>query len=541
MIFGRLKLDDAEGALIAHSLMVGKRRLKKGHVLTAADISELRQSGADNVLAARLEDGDIDEDTAARAIAERLVGPNTSLVEPFTGRCNIFADMDGVARFDVATIDAVNQIDEGITVATVHRDSMVAGRQMLATVKIIPFAVTEDTLQAVLNCLSYCRIEVARFSGQDVSAICTRLPGTKPSLIDKSFETLAARLAGRGSTLRGQSVVEHHERDLATELERLSAAGSGPVIIFPASAITDRRDVVPAAITAAGGEVIHYGMPVDPGNLLLVGRIGDTPIIGAPGCARSPKDNGFDIVLNWLLSDIEVTSESVKGLGVGGLLKDIGARGHPRDGAAPDKSDPAMPRIAAVVLAAGQSRRMGAENKLTLQIDGKPMLRHTLEQVTASQVTETVVVTGHQAADVTALLAEMSVSVAHNPDYAAGLSTSLATGLGALPDDCDGALVCLGDMPAIRADHLNRLIAAFNPVEGRAICVPVHDGKRGNPVIFDRRFFAEMRDVAGDTGARHLIGEYGEMVVEVPFDDDAVLSDIDTKDALKSYLAGEKE
>lgn len=541
MIFGRLKLDNAEGALLAHSLMVGKRRLKKGYVLTGADISELRQTGVDNVLAARLERGDVDEDTAARAIAERLVGLNTSLVEPFTGRCNIFADFDGVARFDAATIDAANQIDEGITVATVHRDSMVAERQMLATVKIIPFAVREDTLQAVLDCLRGCRIEVARFSGQGVSAICTRLPGTKPSLFEKSFETLAARLEDRGSRLEGQSVVEHHEEDLAAELKRLSAAGSDPVVIFPASAITDRRDVVPAAITAAGGEIIHYGMPVDPGNLLLVGRIGDTPVIGAPGCARSPKRNGFDIVINWLLSGIEVTSESVKGLGVGGLLKDIGARGHPRDGAAPDKSEPSMPRIAAIVLAAGQSRRMGAENKLTLQIDGKPMLRHTLEQVTTSQVTETVVVTGHQAADVTALLAEMSVSVVHNPDYASGLSTSLATGLGALPDDCDGALVCLGDMPAIRADHLNRLIAAFNPVEGRAICVPVHEGKRGNPVIFDRRFFAEMRDVAGDTGARHLIGEYGETVVEVPFDDDAVLTDIDTKDALKSYLAGEEE
>lgn len=538
MRFGRLDLDEAEGALIAHSLMIGGRRLKKGHALTASDIEQLRADGATSVLAAQLETGDVDEDSAAQAVAQLLAGAHTDLAAPFTGRCNLFAEKAGIVRFDAKMLDAANHIDEGITVATVPADALVSERQMLATVKIIPFAVQEDALARVLDCLSDCQISIAPLTGMPVAAICTRLPESKPSVLQKSFETLEQRLITRGSKLAGQKIVDHHEDVLAEELRQQAENSNAPIVIFPASAITDRRDVVPAAIAAAGGEIIHYGMPVDPGNLLLMGRIGDIPVIGAPGCARSPKENGFDIVLNYLLADIKVTSESIMRLGVGGLLKDIGARGHPRDGVGNRATEPSMPRVAAIVLAAGQSRRMGADNKLTLPVDGKPMLRHTLEQVAASQVTETVVVTGHQAAEVTSLLAGMSVSVAHNPDFDRGLSTSLAVGLAALSQDCDAAMICLGDMPAIRSHHLNQLIAAYNPIEGRAICVPVHQGKRGNPVIFDRRFFAEMQDVSGDTGARHLIGEYGETVVEVAFDDDSVLTDIDTKDSLRNYTKG---
>jgi len=178
---------------------------------------------------------------------------------------------------------------------------------------------------------------------------------------------------------------------------------------------------------------------------------------------------------------------------------------------------------------------MGSVNKLLAEVGGKPMLRRVAEAVLASKAGPVIVVTGHEPEAVAAALAGLDLQLVHNPDYAAGLSTSLQRGLSAVPVESDGAVVCLADMPRLAAGAIDRLIAAFNPLEGRAICVPTWQGKRGNPVLFARRYFAEIQAISGDVGARHLIGEYPEAVAEVPMADDAILQDIDTPDALASY------
>ncbi|HEY0837015.1 MAG TPA: nucleotidyltransferase family protein, partial [Azospirillum sp.] len=180
----------------------------------------------------------------------------------------------------------------------------------------------------------------------------------------------------------------------------------------------------------------------------------------------------------------------------------------------------------------GRSTRMGGPNKLLADLDGRALVARTVDAALASRARPVIVVTGHQQAEVTAALAGRPVQFVHNPNYADGLSTSLRAGLGAVPADADGALVCLGDMPEVGGAVLDRLISAYDPAEGRAICVPVAGGKRGNPVLWDRSFFAEMAGVAGDTGARHLIGANPDQMVEVPVDDDGVLRDVDTPDAI---------
>ncbi|MFQ5784437.1 MAG: NTP transferase domain-containing protein [Alphaproteobacteria bacterium] len=189
-------------------------------------------------------------------------------------------------------------------------------------------------------------------------------------------------------------------------------------------------------------------------------------------------------------------------------------------------------RVAAVVLAAGRSLRMGGANKLLVPVAGVPLIARVVGEICASRAAPVIVVTGHEEAHVRAALAGFAVFFAHNPDYAAGLSTSLATGLAALPADIDGAVVCLGDMPRVTAAVIDRLIAAFAPDDGRAICLPVYRGKRGNPVLWARRFFAEMEGLIGDVGARHLIDEHGDALCEVETEDDGVLIDIDTPGAL---------
>jgi molybdenum cofactor cytidylyltransferase len=219
-------------------------------------------------------------------------------------------------------------------------------------------------------------------------------------------------------------------------------------------------------------------------------------------------------------------------MGVGGLLMEIPSRPQPRD------ARPAKPgRVAALVLAAGQSRRMGRDNKLLAAVDGQALVSHMVDAALASRADPVIVVTGHQADQVRAALGDRPVQLVHNPASADGLSTSLKAGLAALPEEVEGVLVALGDMPRIRAAQIDRLIAAFNPHEGRAIVVPTVRGKRGNPVLFATRFLPEMSQIGGDVGARHLIGEHDELVVEIEMEDDAALVDIDTPEALSALLA----
>ena len=293
----------------------------------------------------------------------------------------------------------------------------------------------------------------------------------------------------------------------------------------------DRRDVIPSGIAAAGGEVLHLGMPVDPGNLLLLARCRGRPVLGLPGCARSPALNGLDLILERLAAGLDVAPRDIMTMGVGGLLKETAARSQPRRGSR--KASPARaPNVSAIVLAAGRSTRMGTVNKLLAPLDGRVMVRAVVDALEGSSVRPVVVVTGHEADRVEEALAGAGVRIVHNAEYREGLSGSMRAGLAALPNSAQAAVICLGDMPLVASKHVDKLVAAFDPAEGREICVPVFEGKRGNPVLFARRFFEEMAAVRGDVGARHLIGEYEEYVCEVAMDDRAVLVDVDSPQAL---------
>jgi molybdenum cofactor cytidylyltransferase len=192
--------------------------------------------------------------------------------------------------------------------------------------------------------------------------------------------------------------------------------------------------------------------------------------------------------------------------------------------------------VAAVVLAAGRSTRMGGPNKLVADLGGRPMVRIVVEEVLASRARPVIVVTGHQRERVEAALAGLPVTLVHNPGFADGLSTSLKAGIAALPPDVDGAIVCLGDMPQIDAKLIDRLIGAFDPERGALVVVPTIAGKRGNPVVWSHRFFPDLAAIDGDVGARQLIAGYQEAVVEVPTGN-AALVDVDTPDALDALKA----
>ncbi len=214
-------------------------------------------------------------------------------------------------------------------------------------------------------------LRIAPYIIKRVGVVSTLLPGLAPKVIDKTLRVTAERLAPAGATIIAERRVPHDEAALAAAIKELLGLGAELVIVFGASAIADRRDVIPAAITGIGGAIEHFGMPVDPGNLLLIGNAGGVPVLGAPGCARSPVENGFDWVLMRLLAGLKVTRAELTGMGVGGLLMEIVTRPQPRASVGADGNR----NVAAVMLAAGRSTRMGGPNKLLAELDGKTLVR----------------------------------------------------------------------------------------------------------------------------------------------------------------------
>ncbi len=536
MKFGSVPVAEAEGRVLAHSVRAGGMTLKKGRVLNGEDIKTLESAGVATVYAAALEATDIPEDEAAATIASALNGPNTRVDTAFTGRTNLYATAAGVLELSERAINQINSLDEAVTLATLPNLEAVSEGQMLATVKIIPYAAPTKKVDDASNIAAEASpvLKIHPFKLKRAALILTKVDGTKPSLLTKSEQVIRDRLVALGISLETVRVCQHTETSLEETLQSLPE-NTEMVLILGASATGDRRDVVPAAIEKVGGNIQHFGMPVDPGNLLLLAEMDNRPVIGLPGCARSPKLNGTDWVLQRLAAGMTIVPADIQAMGVGGLLKEIPSRPQPRG---IKQSGSEAPRVAAIILGGGRSTRMGDQNKLTSDFDGKPMIAHVADAALASKADIIVLVTGHEQDDVLKALAGRPMSYAHNPDFASGLSTSIKVGIKAaaeLDPPVDAAIILLGDMPLITADLINRLIGARDPEEDRYICVPVVGSKRGNPVLWDASFFDDLQNLSGDVGAKALIAQNSDLVYEVPVDSNAPLTDFDTPDALRRH------
>src|SRR3954447_25196824 len=500
MKFGPASPVDAIGGVTVHTLRQGPLVLKKGTTIGPAEVEALNHAGVKEIVVVRLEKGEVSEDVAAASIARAVAGEGIHVERAFTGRANLFSSKAGVLVVDRDKVDRINAVDEAITFATLSAYKPVVEGEMVATVKLIPFGVEARWRDAAVAAASGSALRIAPYVIQRVGVVSTMLPGLAPKVIDKTLRVTAERLAPAGATIIAERRVPHEESALAAAIKELLGLGAELVIVFGASAIADRRDVIPAAIAGIGGAVEHFGMPVDPGNLLLIGSAGSVPVLGAPGCARSPVENGFDWVLMRLLAGIKVTRAELTGMGVGGLLMEIITRPQPR---AQPKAEGEEHKVAAIVLAAGRSTRMGGPNKLLAELSGKKLVRIVTEQALASKAAEIIVVTGHQAELVEQALAGLNVKIVRNPDFAVGLASSVKASIAAVSETADGAVVCLGDMPMVDAKLIDLLIESFAPDRGQLIVVPVSEGRRGNPVLWSRRFFPELMTLDGDVGARH--------------------------------------
>ncbi|MCC7311476.1 MAG: NTP transferase domain-containing protein, partial [Sulfuritalea sp.] len=334
---------------------------------------------------------------------------------------------------------------------------------------------------------------------------------------------------GLGSRLALVLRCRHERGAYEATLREALAAGCDLLLVAGATVTKDRLDVVPAAVVAAGGTIEHFGMPVEPGNMLLLAYLGAVPLLVLPGCARSRRSNGLDWALQRLLAGLRFNRAEIMRLGVGGLIRSPLEPEDEEEGEVESVAAvPAgTPNVAALVLAAGRSARMGGTNKLLLEVDGVPMVLRAVNAALASKAASVTVVLGHEAEQVEALLAGRRVKPVRNAEFAQGMSTSLRAGIRALPPEAEAVVVLLADMPHISAVHVDRLVDAFDP-QRPSIVVPQKDGRHGNPVLWPREFFSGMAAVAGDQGARGLVARHADRLCRVDIDDEAIFRDVDS-------------
>lgn len=320
-----MQVDDAEGAILAHSLALQSGPIRKGTVLDASALQRIKADGLSEVVAVRLEAGDLSENEAAERVGSCLTSNALVMGPVFTGRVNILADSAGVVRVDTAAVFALNAVDEGLTLATLPDFMRVAADQLVATVKVIPYGIDAQKVEEGLAALGKNALALHPFEGGKARLILTQTPGFKESLLVKGEAVVKERVEALGFSLQTQ-VVAHDEESVAGALSNEADLH----LILGASATSDRADVAPSAVVRAGGRIDRFGMPVDPGNLLFLGELKGVPVVGLPGCARSPALNGVDWVLERLAAGIPVDSDAIAAMGVGGLLKEMQERPHPR-------------------------------------------------------------------------------------------------------------------------------------------------------------------------------------------------------------------
>ena len=323
MKFGPVATEEASGAVLAHSVPLAKGALRKGQLLSEADVASLLAAGHKEITVARYEPGDLDEDSAAARLATAIGGEGLRISQAATGRVNLYARTHGIVQIDAGRVNACNAVNPMITVATVPPYQRVDEGAMVATIKIISYAVPAHDVSAACAAAKDA-LAILPPRVKTASLIETEI-GKPPS--DKGRRALLARLARLGVALTPRVIVPHAAGPLA---EAIKEAEGDVVFILTASATSDAADVGPLAVRQAGGEVTQFGMPVDPGNLLFLGSCGAKPVIGLPGCARSPAMNGADWVLERVICGIVPSASDFAKMGVGGLLKEIPTRPKPR-------------------------------------------------------------------------------------------------------------------------------------------------------------------------------------------------------------------
>jgi molybdenum cofactor cytidylyltransferase len=330
-----VRLEEAEGKILAHAVIGsdGRKVLSKGHILKPEDIEVLISSGLESVVVAGLEPTDLSENEAARRVGTAIAGIGVRVVAPGVGRANLMAELTGPLRVNVPVLIRLNNIDEGITIATLHEHTLVQAGQLVALVKIIPFGIpaarVADVEAIAREAVSI--ISIRALQKCSVGLIVSGPDSARQRLLTDFTLPVRERIEKLGSTLDSIMFAPHTVATVAHAIRTQCEEGRKLILLAGVSAISDRDDVTPLALREAGGSVTQFGVPVDPGSLLMLGYLDDVPVVGAPGCVKSLKTNVIDWILPRLFAGERLTRADLVAMGHGGLLDDISERPMPRE------------------------------------------------------------------------------------------------------------------------------------------------------------------------------------------------------------------
>lgn len=525
MKFEWRNIASSEGWSLAHSITAAGKKWPKDTILTEKDIKTLSGLDIDNVQVFMLEPDDINENDAAKAAADHICGKGLKVVSVGRGRANLVATADGLFIPDKA-IDAINLIDDAFSAASLPAHTHVQANQLVATVKLVPYAIPKKLLSG----LAANDAPTAQVHAYNKLKAATIITGS--NLPNKIRRTLEHRLDRLNGNIENYEIVAHTQLAVTKAISELAHLDIDLILILGVSAISDHRDVIPAGLEAANGEIIKLGMPTDPGNLLMLGKLQGKYVIGLPGCARSPALNGLDFVLERIAAGIPLDHQSITLMGTGGLLKETPERHIPRS---PVNKASDSTSIAPIVLAAGKASRAQGISKLLSKINDRSVLETTITNIAKNTKSTINVVTGHNAPALNDILGRLNVTIVHNAEYADGMGASLAVGVTNLTNEPTFAMICLADMPFIRPDTYEKLNLAAQCSHEGAILIPTFNGKRGHPVLWHQQHFKELSALNADIGGKQIMQDNQEYIVEVPVEDAGILIDLDTPEMLKQF------
>ncbi len=496
MKFGSARPDGAEGAILAHSLHLHDGRIRKGRVLSKADIERLVGAGIERVVVARLEGNDLPEDKAAELIAQALVADCKLLTAsaPFAGRSNLIAQAPGLLQVDSDRLTALNLIDPAITLATLANNSRVIGRALVGTLKIITYGVDQACVARAVGAAGGV-IAVRPVILRTASLIVTEVVGSSSRASKKGMISVASRLDALGIRLVEVARVRHDMPDICHAIRNCIGE---LIMLMTGSATSDPEDVGPQAVREAGGSVARFGIPVDPGNLLFFGALGQRPVIGLPGCAKSPALNGADWVLERLACGLELGDRDIAQMGAGGLLKEIPIRPQPRRST---RLVATRPRVTAAVL-------VGVDTNAAIQ---------TVSFLRECAVDQLMVISQCSAPDEASKTRPGSTKIVwHALSLGADYSQHVAAAATRLSGQTDSVLLVRAGDEAVGRARIDTLVSAFSPADGREICcLATPEGRREFPVLMGRRYFETLADATTGKGVAEIVANAGEYVVDI--------------------------
>ena len=330
MFFGEIQTELSEGALISASFILNdnlsKIKISKGKKIDKNIIRLLLNNNINTIMCAKLDQDDIDEDNSAYLISNSLINQtnsNLSVSIARQGRCNILADINGLLKYEPDQLFNINSVTDDVGIGAINQFKMVKKNQVIATTKIIPFAINKNIIEKIKEYSKDC-FQVIPFINMNVHLIQTNNEKTLKKVLDKTLLVTQKRLQNCGITHLIEKRCDHDIKSLSKNVQQSVKEDADIILVFGASAICDKNDVVPSSLINNEGNIIRLGMPVEPGNLMLLGKINKSKksifFVGMPGCARSQKENGVDWILWRIFCGLDVSNNDINQMGTGGLL-----------------------------------------------------------------------------------------------------------------------------------------------------------------------------------------------------------------------------